>query len=68
LEPYISHCASRRECWKGHGGTESVRRSIAYADRHPYAGPLRIFELTDTPVGAMYVEVPEEDWAAEFVL
>jgi hypothetical protein len=44
MDRYLTHAPWRREHWKEHGGADSVRRVLAYAERKVEDTP-KIFEL-----------------------
>jgi hypothetical protein len=62
MEPFLSHCPGRRECFKGHDSEKGVLASIRYRNTHDWVGTLRIFE--QSPGG--FVEIPPAEWAGRF--
>jgi hypothetical protein len=66
MERFVSHSPSRRECWKGHGDKASVRKSIAYARRHPWVTDLRIFAAGTSTGYDAFIEIPAAEWDEAF--
>ncbi len=65
MDTYISHSRWRREKWKGHVSAKGVRQAIAY-DRG--LNHLTIFRRSFDVITSslILVQVPREDWDAEF--
>jgi hypothetical protein len=64
IEPYVSHEPNRRDCWKGHGNKDGVRRAINYARAHNRN--LRVFAVGEEDGWVTYTEIPAAQWDTYF--